>query len=273
MSPSKTPSAPNSSLPINPSLKHIAIIMDGNNRWAKQRGLPGAIGHERGVERVRDILEACRHLDIKVLTLYAFSSENWNRPALEVKALMGLFSIYLKKETAKLKREGVRIQVIGGRDKFSKKLLEQIEWAEQETRDGTMTLALAVDYGGRWDITQAVRKLATRAQRGELLPEQITEAIVEKELSLGNLPPVDLLIRTSGELRISNFLLWQCAYAEFYFTDAYWPDFDEAHLHRAIHEFNSRQRRYGLRAEQVAALQADADQLPADATKDDNYYA
>jgi len=254
-------------------LRHIAIIMDGNNRWARQRGLPGAIGHERGVERVRNILEACRHLDIEVLTLFAFSSENWSRPMTEVKGLMSLFSIYLKRETVKLKKEKVRIQVIGGRERFSPKLLELIAWAENETRDGTMTLALAVDYGGRWDITQAARTLATRAQRGELAPEQITETMVEKELCLGTLPPVDLLIRTSGELRISNFLLWQCAYAEFFFTDVYWPDFDEPQLHRAIAEYKSRQRRYGLRAEQVEALKKGEDLLPEDASKDDNYYA
>lgn len=266
-SPADVSSAPGAAAP-----RHIAIIMDGNNRWAKQRGLPGAVGHERGVERVRDILEACRHLGIEVLTLFAFSSENWNRPALEVRALMSLFSVYLKKETAKLKKENVRIKVIGGRDRFSKKLLEQIAWAEQETREGTMTLALAVDYGGRWDVVRAAQQLAAKAQRGEVLPEQIDEALFERHLCLGDLPPVDLLIRTSGELRISNFLLWQCAYAEFYFTDVYWPDFDEAHLHRAINEFHSRQRRYGLRAEQVAALQA-GDEVPEDASKDDNYYA
>jgi undecaprenyl diphosphate synthase len=254
-------------------LRHIAIIMDGNNRWAKQRGLPGAVGHERGVERVREILEACRHLGIEVLTLYAFSSENWNRPPLEVRGLMSLFSLYLRKETARLKKENVRIQVIGGRERFSKKLLELIEWAEQETRDGTMTLVLAVDYGGRWDITQAARNLAAQVQRGELTPLQIDESLFEKQLSLGNLPPVDLLIRTSGELRISNFLLWQCAYAEFYYTDVYWPDFDEAQLHRAITEFHSRQRRFGLRAEQLAAMRGSAEDVPANATKDDNYYA
>jgi undecaprenyl diphosphate synthase len=253
-------------------LRHIAIIMDGNNRWAKQRGLPGAVGHERGVERVREILEACRHLGIDVLTLYAFSSENWNRPQLEVRGLMSLFSLYLRKETARLKKENVRIRVIGGRERFSKKLLEQIEWAEQETREGMMTLALAVDYGGRWDITRAARNLAVQVQRGELAPSQIDESLFEKQLCLGNLPPVDLLIRTSGELRISNFLLWQCAYAEFYFTDVYWPDFDEAQLHRAIAEFHSRQRRFGLRAEQIAAMHGLAEDIPVNATKDDNYY-
>ena len=219
------------------SLRHIAIIMDGNNRWAKQRGLPGAAGHKRGVERVRDILEACRHLHIEALTLFAFSSENWNRPKVEVAGLMTLFSVYLKKETAKLKEEGVRIQVIGGRERFSEKLRKQIEWAENETATGTMTLALAVDYGGRWDIAQAAQKLAEKVQR--------------------------------GELRISNFLLWQCAYAELYFTDVYWPDFDEAQLHRAIAEFHSRQRRFGLRTEQLMRDES----FPANALEDDNSYA
>jgi len=251
------------------SLRHIAIIMDGNNRWAKQRGLPGAAGHKRGVERVRDILEACRHLHIEALTLFAFSSENWNRPKVEVAGLMTLFSVYLKKETAKLKEEGVRIQVIGGRERFSEKLRKQIEWAENETATGTMTLALAVDYGGRWDIAQAAQKLAEKVQRGELKASEIDEALLGKQMCLAELPPVDLLVRTSGELRISNFLLWQCAYAELYFTDVYWPDFDEAQLHRAIAEFHSRQRRFGLRTEQLMRDES----FPANALEDDNSYA
>jgi len=244
------------------SLRHIAIIMDGNNRWAKQRSLPGAAGHKRGVERVRDILEACRHLHIEALTLFAFSSENWSRPKVEVAGLMTLFSVYLKKETAKLKEEGVRIKVIGGRERFSEKLKAQIAWAENETAAGTMTLALAVDYGGRWDIAQAAQKLAEKVQRGELKASEIDESLLDKQMCLAELPPVDLLIRTSGELRISNFLLWQCAYAELYFTDVYWPDFDEAQLHRAIAEFHSRQRRFGLRDES----------FPANALEDDNSY-
>lgn len=259
--------------PDRDSLRHVAIIMDGNNRWAKQRGLPGAAGHKRGVERVRDVLEACRHVGIEVLTLFAFSSENWSRPKMEVAGLMTLFSIYLKKETAKLKEEGVRIQVIGARDKFSKKLKEQIEWAEQETAAGTMTLALAVDYGGRWDIAQAAKTIAKKVQRGELLPEHIDETLFDQYVCIGDLPPVDLLIRTSGELRISNFLLWQCAYAEFYFTDVYWPDFDEAQLHRALAEFRRRQRRFGLRMDNgLSADQIEDTSYPDNAMEDDNSY-
>lgn len=264
--------------PAQASLRHIAIIMDGNNRWAKQHHLPGAAGHKRGVERVRDILEACRHTGVEVLTLFAFSSENWSRPSVEVKGLMTLFSLYLKKETAKLKAEGVRIRVIGGRDRFSEKLRQQIAWAERETAGGTMTLVLAVDYGGRWDIAQAAQRLASRVQRGELQPQQINDELLGRETCLADLPPVDLMIRTSGEIRISNFLLWQCAYAEFYFTEKYWPDFDERELDLAIKEYYSRQRRFGLRAEQLEGREPSPadyalDDYPHDATEDDNYYA
>jgi len=259
--------------PSHGSLRHIAIIMDGNNRWAKQHHLPGAAGHKRGVERVRDILEACRHTGVEVLTLFAFSSENWNRPSVEVKGLMTLFSIYLKKETAKLKAEGVCIRVIGGRERFSEKLKKQIEWAEGETAGGTMTLALAVDYGGRWDIAQAAQRLALQVQRGELQPQQINEERLGREMCLADLPPVDLMIRTSGEIRISNFLLWQCAYAEFYFTEQYWPDFDERELHKAFNEYHARQRRFGLRAEQLEGREPSPEDYPLDATEDDNYYA
>jgi len=257
------------------TLRHIAIIMDGNNRWAKQHGLPGAVGHKRGVERVRDILEACRHVGIEALTLFAFNSENWNRPKMEVAGLMTLFSVYLKKETAKLKEEGVRIKVIGSRDKFSEKLKKQIAWAEEETASGTMTLALAVDYGGRWDIAQAARTLAEQVQRGELQPHQIDESLLDKQMCLADLPPVDLLIRTSGELRISNFLLWQCAYAEFYFTDVFWPDFDETQLKFAIADYHSRQRRFGLRVEsdlRIENQEHDDDIFPLNSLEDDNSY-
>lgn len=259
-------------LPPHASLRHIAIIMDGNNRWAKKHHLPGAAGHKRGVERVRDILEACRHTGVEVLTLFAFSSENWNRPVIEVKGLMTLFSIYLKKETAKLKAEGVCIRVIGGRERFSEKLKQQIEWAERETAGGSMTLALAVDYGGRWDIARAAQRLALQVQLGELQPQQINEERLGREMCLADLPSVDLMIRTSGEVRISNFLLWQCAYAEFYFTEQYWPDFDEQELQKAIHEYQARQRRFGLRAEQVEGREPSPEDYPLDATEDDNYY-
>ncbi len=234
-------------------LRHIAIIMDGNNRWAKQRGLPGLSGHKQGVERVRDIMEACKDAEIEVLTLFAFSSENWQRPQKEVSGLMTLFSTYLKNETRKLKKEGVRLRVIGNRDRFSDKLNQLIDNAEQETASGKMTLVIAADYGGRWDIAQAARKMAEQVQSGSLSLDDIDEEQLDAHICLADLPVPDLLIRTSGELRISNFLLWQCAYAEFYFTDVYWPDFDATQLNRAIAEYYSRQRRYGLTAEQIEA--------------------
>lgn len=260
--PSKKKYSPGEPSADSHTLRHIAIIMDGNGRWAARRKLPVAAGHKEGVERVRDILEACRHTGVEVLTLFAFSSENWNRSSLEVKGLMKLFSMYLKKETARLKEEGVRIVVIGGRDRFSDELRKQIAWAEQETASGTMTLALAVDYGGRWDIVESCRRIAEKVQQKEIAVSDITESLFAQHTCLNDLPPVDLLIRTSGELRISNFLLWQCAYSEFYFTDVLWPDFDEVELHRAFDDYRMRQRRFGAREEAPSG----------DATTDENYY-
>jgi undecaprenyl diphosphate synthase len=225
--------------------------MDGNGRWARQRGLPSLSGHKQGVERVRGIMEACKDAGIEVLTLFAFSSENWKRPGKEVSGLMSLFSTYLKKETAKLKDEGIRLRVIGSREKLPAQLVKLIEYAETETAGGEMSLVLAVDYGGRWDIAQASKRIAEKVSAGELAPEDINEAQISDHLCIAELPEPDLLIRTSGELRISNFLLWQCAYTEFYFTDVYWPDFDEQVLGEAIEDYYSRQRRYGLTVEQV----------------------
>lgn len=233
------------------ALRHIAVIMDGNNRWAKQRGLPGPAGHKEGVERVRDILDACKEANVEVLTVFAFSSENWQRPEREVSALMTLFSTYLKKEQKRMREEGVKLRVIGDRTRFSAKLLQLIDGAEAYTAGGDRTLVIAADYGGRWDITQAARSLAEACVRGDITPADIDEDCMNRAICLGDLPPVDLLIRTGGEQRISNFLLWHSAYAELYFSDLYWPDFGVDAMREAIRDFHGRQRRFGLSGDQV----------------------
>ena len=232
-------------------LKHIAVIMDGNNRWAKQRGLSGIAGHEAGVERIRDILRAAKERNVEVVTLFAFSSENWKRPELEVRGLMSLFSSYLKNEAKALRDDGVRLKVLGNRSQFSDRLKRLIDDAEGITASGKFTLVLCVDYGGRWDIANAAQKIASEVQMGRLRPGDITEATVQKHLQSDGLPDPDLCIRTAGEQRISNFLLWQMAYTELYFADCYWPDFDPAALNTAIDEYYSRQRRFGLRNDNV----------------------
>ncbi len=232
-------------------LKHIAVIMDGNNRWAKQRGLSGIAGHEAGVERIRDILRAAKERNVEVVTLFAFSSENWKRPELEVRGLMSLFSSYLKNEAKALRDDGVRLRVLGNRSQFSDRLKRLIDDAEGITASGKFTLVLCVDYGGRWDIANAAQKIASEVQMGRLRPGDINEATVQKHLQSNGLPDPDLCIRTAGEQRISNFLLWQMAYTELYFADCYWPDFDPAALNTAIDEYYSRQRRFGLRNDNV----------------------
>lgn len=233
-------------------LKHIAIIMDGNNRWAKHRGMSGISGHKAGVERIRDVMTACREQGVETLTLFAFSSENWQRPPKEVEALMSLFYAYLSREAKKLREEGVRLKVIGRRDRFSPKLLRAIERAESIACEGSASLVIAADYGGRWDITAAAQALAQQVAEGKIQPQDITEERLHSYTALAPLPDPDLLIRTGGELRISNYLLWQASYSELYFTDAFWPDFDAAELAKAIDCFKQRQRRYGKTAEQVA---------------------
>ena len=232
-------------------LRHVAIIMDGNNRWATQRGLSGAAGHEAGAERVRDVLDTCQKHDIEVLTLFAFSSENWKRPEIEIRALMSLLASYLKKEVKQLKERGVRLRVIGRRDHFSVRLKKLIADTEAATDKGERTLVLALDYGGRRDITEAARELSRQVQSGRLRPEDITEELMQQKMSLPDLPPPDLCIRTAGEQRVSNFLLWQMAYTEFYFADCYWPDFDGAAFDIAIREYQSRQRRFGMRDAEI----------------------
>lgn len=234
-------------------LRHVAIIMDGNNRWAKQRGLPSIAGHREGVERIREVMEACQKVGVEVLTLFAFSSENWQRPAHEVKALMGLFLLYLKKEARDLKKRNVKLRVVGDRSRFSKTLQAAIAKAEALTNVATAktTLVIAADYGGRWEITDTAAKIAQRVASGELAPESIDEACFNRHMPLGDLPELDLLIRTGGELRISNFLLWQSAYAELYFCPTLWPDFNEAALTKALEVFHERERRFGLTSEQL----------------------
>lgn len=232
-------------------LRHLAIIMDGNNRWAKQRGMSGISGHKVGVERIRDVMAACQELQIEVLTVFAFSSENWKRPPKEVEALMSLFHLYLKQEAKELRKKGVRLRVVGNRSRFSPGICQAIETAEEITREGQTTLVIAADYGGRWDIAQAAQKLGQAVAEGQLQPEEIDEHRLHEYTALADLPPLDLLIRTGGELRISNFLLWQCAYAELYFSDKLWPDFDGAELHKAAASFHERQRRFGLTGDQL----------------------
>ncbi|SDJ57801.1 polyprenyl diphosphate synthase [Microbulbifer yueqingensis] len=229
--------------------RHIAIIMDGNGRWAAQRGLPPSAGHKAGVERIRDLVSACKERGVEALTLFAFSSENWQRPPKEVELLMSLFYSYLRKEAVRMKEEGVRLRVIGRRDRFSPRLRRAIEEAETVTADGTQgNLVIAADYGGQWDIVAAARRLAEEVAAGNRTPDSITEQTLAEYVQLADLPPVDLLIRSSGEQRISNFILWQAAYSEFYFTDALWPDFGEGELDAAIAAYSRRDRRYGGRS-------------------------
>ena len=233
------------------SLKHLAIIMDGNNRWAKEHNLPGSSGHKAGIERLRDMLDGCREHNVEVLTVFAFSSENWHRPTKEVHSLMSLFYYYLTHEAKKLQKENIQLQILGRRDRFDKKLQSALKKAEETTANGERRLVIAVDYGGRWDIANAAKKLAQQVAEGSLLLDDINEDCLNAFISLAELPPLDLLIRTGGEYRISNFLLWQAAYAELYFSDVLWPDFDRAQLDKAVASFDRRQRRFGLREAQL----------------------
>lgn len=239
--------------PAEPPLpRHVAIIMDGNGRWAKQRSLPRYMGHREGVKAVHRIVEACLNHGVQALTLFAFSSENWRRPKTEVGLLMDLFVRTLRNEVERLDRNGVRMRFIGERSAFDSKLRALMDNAEQQTAHNTaMTLVLAVNYGGRWDLAQAARRLATRVASGELHPEAIDSALLGQELCSADLPEPDLFIRTGGEQRISNYLLWQLAYTELYFTDLLWPDFDAAAFQTALQSFAGRQRRFGQTGEQV----------------------
>jgi undecaprenyl diphosphate synthase len=230
----------------SPSKFHIAIIMDGNGRWAAARNLPRTMGHRAGIEAVRRVLKAARELPVSYLTLYSFSSENWRRPAAEIGELMGLLRYYLRSELAALHKEGIRVKVIGERKKLPTDIVDLITHAEDLTQDNkSFTLTLALSYGGRQEITSAAQRLARAVARGELRAEAIDEHVMQSFLSTGGMPDPDLVIRTSGEKRISNFLLWQSAYAEFVFLDVLWPDFSGEHLAAAIEEFQRRERRYG----------------------------
>lgn len=235
---------------------HIAIIMDGNGRWAKKRGLPRFAGHKAGVEAVRDIVKECSVKKIKALTLFAFSSENWRRPEKEVSLLMDLFMMALDREVKKLHGNNVQLRIIGDKSAFSEKLRKRIDKAEALTKENTgLVLNIAANYGGQWDITQAVKKLAAKVEQGELKAEDINEENITNGLSLADLPEPDLFIRSGGEMRISNFLVWQLAYTEMYFTDVLWPDFKHEEFSKALTSFSGRQRRFGRTGEQVEQAQ------------------
>jgi len=235
---------------------HVAIIMDGNGRWAKKRFLPRMAGHREGLKTVRRIVKACGELGIKVLTLFAFSSENWRRPPQEVTGLLRLFVSALQNEVKKLHENNVQLRVIGNRAHFSQDLNEQITAAEQLTQANTgLKLVIAADYGGRWDITNAARKLAEQIEAGRIKASGITSELLASFLQLADLPEPDLLIRTSGEWRISNFLLWQMAYTELYFTKVFWPDFDETALMEALQFYAGRERRFGYISEQIEQVE------------------
>jgi len=233
---------------------HIAIIMDGNGRWARANGQPRHAGHRAGVKATRKVVESVAQRGIKTLTLFAFSSEIRNRPSEEVTSLMSLFIEVLKREVDSLHKNGIRIRFIGAREQLSKRLQKMLLAAEAKTAaNDRMDLVLAVAYGGRWDITQAVRKIATEIQSGSMAPADITEEDMASRLSLAELSAPDLLIRTGGERRISNFLLWDIAYSEFYFTDTLWPQFDDSDLDEALAFYGKRQRRFGRTGDQVAS--------------------
>lgn len=233
--------------------KHIAVVMDGNGRWAKKRLLPRVAGHKTGVNATRALVESCARKGVDVLTIFAFSSENWNRPETEVKSIMSLFVSTLTSEIEKLNKKNVRVMFIGDRARFSKKLRLSIDAAEQLTHNNTgLFLNIAANYGGRWDVVQACKKVVEKSKSGELSDDDITESVFANEVCLAGLPEPDLFIRTGGESRISNFLIWQLAYTELYFTEVLWPDFDENSLNDAIVWYQARQRRFGKTSDQIA---------------------
>lgn len=239
-------------LDLNRLPRHIAVIMDGNGRWAKEHGKPRVFGHRNGVKSVREVTEAAAEIGIEWLTLYAFSTENWNRPVMEVGALMDLLVSTIREELATMNKNNIRLEAIGDIDKLPPKtrraLLEGIENTRHNTR---MTLVLALNYSSRWELTEAMRKAVTLAKEGNLRPEDINESKVGQLLANPNIPDPELMIRTSGEHRISNFLLWQLAYTELYFSDIYWPDFDREHFYTAIKDYQQRERRFGKTSEQL----------------------
>ncbi|MFV2057041.1 MAG: isoprenyl transferase [Thiohalomonadales bacterium] len=232
--------------------RHVAVIMDGNGRWAKKKFMPRIIGHKAGVEAVRGIVENCAARNIEALTLFTFSSENWRRPEKEVGLLMDLLYTALGREVARLHKNNVKLKIIGDRSAFDPKLRNRLDEGEEITRDNSgLQLVIAVNYGGRWDLTEATKKIATAVKAGELSLGDISCDLIDQHLSLHGLPEPDLFIRTGGEKRVSNFLLWQLAYTEMFFTDVLWPDFDAKILDEALMSFSARQRRFGRTGEQV----------------------
>ncbi|MBP6818635.1 MAG: isoprenyl transferase [Ferrovibrio sp.] len=230
----------------HPPPRHVAIIMDGNGRWAKARGLPRNLGHRQGVDTVRDIVRASRDFGIEYLTLYAFSTENWKRPAAEVAGLMDLLRLFIRRELDELHRNGVRIRMIGDRSRLAADIVPMIEEAEARTQDNQrLTLVLALSYGGQDEIVRATQRIAAAVAAGQIKPEQIDRALIEQNLYTSGIPDPDLVIRTSGEQRLSNFLIWQAAYSEIVFVEKLWPDFGADDLKAAIAEFHGRERRFG----------------------------
>lgn len=246
--PSSTQEIPNND--VTP--EHVAIIMDGNGRWANKRGLPRIAGHRQGLESVRSVVKRCADRKVSYLTLFAFSSENWRRPPTEVNLLMELFTNALENKARRLHENKVRLRVVGDLSKFSSKIRMLVQRAEALTQDNTrLNLTIAANYGGRWDIEQACSSICRKVAAGELSQDDVTAATIESHLSTSFLPEPDLFIRTGGEQRISNFLLWQLAYTELYFTDTLWPEFDETAFDEALASFARRQRRFGQTGEQV----------------------
>jgi len=248
--PSDIESSATSSIP-----KHVAIIMDGNGRWAQKRGLPRVAGHKAGVETVRSVIQTCVEKGIEVVTLFAFSSENWRRPEKEVTLLMSLFLMALQREVKKLHKNEVQLRIVGDVSAFDNKIQEQIKKAEALTKDNkSLVLNIAANYGGQWDITQSVKLLAEKVESGVLKADDITSDLISQNLCMSDLPEPDLFIRTGGEQRVSNFLIWQLAYSELYFTDTLWPDFDHQAFEEALSSFAGRQRRFGHTGEQIEKM-------------------
>ena len=232
--------------------RHIAVIMDGNGRWAKEQGKMRVFGHQHGVDAVRNVTEACAELGVEYLTLYAFSTENWNRSSFEVDALMSLLTQALKTEVKTLNDNNIRLDAVGDLTRLPKLQYNALMSVIENTKDNTrMTLTLCLSYSGRWELTETVKKIAGKVKNGELNPEDINEKMVCDNLATSYMPDPELLIRTSGEIRISNFLLWQLAYSELYFTKKYWPDFSKEDLYEAIIDYQSRERRFGKTSEQL----------------------
>jgi undecaprenyl diphosphate synthase len=233
--------------------KHVAVIMDGNGRWAKKRGEHRIIGHQHGVEAVRQTVEGAAELGIDYLTLYAFSTENWNRPQDEVLGLMSLLVDAIENETPTLMKNNVRLQAIGNLESLPAEVLEKLQGTIQNTSVNTgLTLVLALSYSARWEIVEATKKIAQKVKAGELTEEAINDQVFSENLTTAHIPDPELLIRTSGETRISNFLLWQIAYAELYFTSKFWPDFNKEELYQALYDFQNRERRFGKTSEQLS---------------------